>query len=241
VDWNQDTFLLGLDTYGVDLGNHRFPFEVPVRAAAGMEFVLELSAKGCGVWVDQPYEFAPHRHPGPSRTIPHENGPWVQMQTETNRRRVGHDLTVYEARRYDIGSLHRGTQDRQDPAFDSQGEWMDAPGFLEVRIPWTLLHVTDPSSRQVLQDPIGFLDGDHGHATTEGFRASLVQMRRNPDRKTQVIASLPAAQRGGIPLPPLFTWSTWNQPHWHASRKKAFSAVREAFAALPLQPKSSAP
>jgi hypothetical protein len=40
---------------------------------------------------------------------------------------------------------------------------------------------------------------------------------------------------------PLFTWPTWEQPHWHAFHKKAFTAVQEAFAALPIQPKSSAP
>ncbi|WP_291270523.1 tetratricopeptide repeat protein [Geothrix sp.] len=243
VDWNRDAFLLGLDTLGPDLGNHHFPFGVPVRNGAGMEFALELSAKGCGVWVDAPYEFSPHRHPGPSRTIAHEDGPWRQMQTETNRLRVGQDLTVYPARRYDIGTLHRGTQDRRDPAFDSLGEWMDGPGFLEVRIPWTLIHVTDPSSRRVLQDPADLLSmEDHGSVTTDGFRASLVRTsRKGPEGPVEVIETLPAANRNGIPLPPLFTWPTWEQPRWHPFRKKAFEAVRDAFAALPAQPKPSAP
>jgi hypothetical protein len=164
------------------------------------------------------------------------------MQTETNRLRVGRDLKVYEARRYDVGTLHRGTQDRQDPAFDSQGEWMDAPGFLEVRIPWTLLHVTDPSSRQVLQDPPDLLGENHSSTTTEGFRASLVRARRDTaEGPVRVADTLPAASKKGIGIPPLFTWPTWDQPRWHAFRKKAFTAVREAFAALPAQPKSSLP
>jgi hypothetical protein len=165
------------------------------------------------------------------------------MQTETNRLRVGRDLTVYQARRYEVGGLHRGTQDRRDPAFDSMGEWMDGPGFLEVRIPWTLLQVTDPSSRRVLQDPADLVrDADHGSTQTEGFRASLVRVRRpSSDGPPQVVDSLPAAGKNGISMPPLFTWPTWEQPRWHAFRKKAFTAVQEAFAALPIQPKSSAP
>ncbi|HEY3401415.1 MAG TPA: tetratricopeptide repeat protein [Geothrix sp.] len=243
VDWERERFLLGLDTLDPALGNHHFPFGVPVRSQAGLEFVVELSAKGCGVWVDAPYEYAPHRHPGPSRTVAHEDGPWRQMQSETNRLRVGKDLTVYQARRYDLGTLHRGTQDRRDPAFDSLGEWMDGPGFLEARIPWTLIHVTDPSSRRVLQDPPDLLSMDeHSSVATPGFRASLVRMRRQgPEGPADVVETLPAASRNTIPVPPLFTWPTWEQPRWHAFRKKAFEAIRDAFAALPAQPKPSVP
>ena len=242
IDWSRDTFLLGLDTLDQELGNHHFPLGAPVRNSLGMEFTLELSAKNCAVWVDAPYEFAPHRHPGPSRTVAHEDGPWRQMQTETNRMRVARDLTVYQARQYDVGGLHRGTQDRRDPAFDSLGEWMDGPGFLEVRIPWTRLHVTDPSSRRVLQDPPDLRGENHTSVPTEGFRASLVRIRRNGAKApVEVVDTLPALGPGGIASPPLFSWPTWEKPHWHAFRKKAFEAVREAFAALPIQPKTSAP
>jgi hypothetical protein len=242
MDWTRETFLLGLDTLGVDLGNHHFPYSLPIRNQAGMEFYLELSGNGCGVWVDAPYEFAPHRHQGPSRTIAHEDGPWRQMQTETNRMRVGRDLKVYQARRYDIGMLHRGTQDRSDPAFDSQGEWMDAPGFLEVRIPWTLIQVTDPSSHHVLQDPKDLTGEDHGIARTDGFRVSLLRAYRDTAGGPWKVAdSLPLQDKGAIPAPPLFSWPTWEQPHWHAFRKRTFTAVQEAFEALPYSPKSSAP
>lgn len=242
VEGVKEQFLLGLDTLDPALGNHRFPFGVPVRSQAGLEFVVQLSAQGCGVWVDAPYEYAPHRHPGPSRTIAHEEGPWRQMQSETNRLRVGKDGAVYEARRYDLGTLHRGTQDRRDPAFDSLGEWMDGPGFLEARIPWTLLHVTDPSSRHVLQDPPDLLTEDHQAVVTEGFRAVLVRLRQDPSGPMpRVMETLPAADAMGIPMPPVFTWPTWDKPRWHTFRKKAFEAVREAFAALPDHPKPSLP
>lgn len=242
VDWRHERFLLGLDTLDAALGNHRLPFGTPVRSEAGLEFAVELSGSGCGVWVDAPYEYAPHRHFGPSRTIAHEDGPWRQMQSETNRLRVGKDATVYPARRYDLGALRRGTQDRQDPAFDSLGEWMDGPGFLEVRIPWTLLHVTDPSSRQVLQDPPDLQGEEHQAVATPGFRACLVRLRQDtPSAPPAAVETLPALRTGTVPLPPLFTWPTWNQPRWHTFRKKAFGAVREAFAALPDHPKPSVP
>ena len=239
-DWNKEKFLLGLDTYDSALGNHHFPFSVPMRSETGMEFVIELSGNNCGVWVDEPYEYSPHRKNRPVRTINHEDGPWRQMETETNRLRVGRDSTIYKARRYEVGVLRKGTQDRSDPAFDSLGEWMEGKGFIEARIPWTLIHVTDPSSHHVLQDPLSPQREDpYGTAITDGFRASLLLIRQEQSLRTVVLGSIPATHNGELTKPPLFTWANWEEPKWHAYRKLSFKAVRDAFLALPYEPKSN--
>ena len=241
-DWTKEKFLVGLDTYNLSLGNHRFPFGVNLRSEAGMEFVIELSGRNCGVWVDAPYEYSESPRNRPARTVKHEDGPWKQMETETNRLRVGRDSTIYKARRYEVGTLRKGTQDRHNPAFDSLGEWMEGPGFLEVRIPWTLIHVTDPSSRHVLQDqPSAQRDDPYETEITDGFRASLLLIRQEQPDKTIVIGSLPKAENGSLPQPPLFTWAKWEEPKWHAFRKLSFDAVRDAFLALPAVPKSNHP
>jgi hypothetical protein len=181
--------------------------------------------------VDAPYEYAPHRHAGPSRTIAHEDGPWVQMQTETNRQRVSRELQVYPPRRYDLGTLRRGTQDRTSPAFDSLAQWMEGDGFIEARIPWTMLNVTDPSSRHVLQDPVNPAWDEHAAVVTPGFRACLVHV--SGTTRPKVLETVPEARRDGILIPPLFVWPTWEQPRWHSYRKRAFDSVKNAFAALP--------
>ena len=80
-DWTREKFLLGLDTYNSELGNHRFPFGVQMRSEADMEFVIELSGKNYGVWVDAPYEYSESPRNRPARTIKHEDGPWKQKLT----------------------------------------------------------------------------------------------------------------------------------------------------------------
>ncbi len=231
-NWRKEAFVLGLDTYDPKAGNRQLPFELPLKSPVGLEFVVEMSGEKCAVWVDEPYAFAPHRYFTPRRTLPHEGGPWVQMETETNRMRIGRDMKIYPPRRYTIGELRRGNRDRQSPDFDSLGEWMEGPSFLELSIPWSLLQVTDPSSRSVLQDEPGIVAQEHhGSVVTEGFRTVLIQYRKgSPPR---VLRTLPPLENGLIPPSSVFTWATWQQPRWHAFRKQAFEAVREAYGALP--------
>lgn len=233
-DWERERFVLGLDTLDPALGNHQLPFGVPLRSEGGMEFAVDLSGNGCEVYVDAPYDYSPHRRRRPIRTIAHEDGPWTQMQTETNRLRVGRDGTIFPFRQYDIGTLKEGTQDRQDPAFDSNAEWKEGEGFLEVRIPWSLIQVTDPSSLHVLQDPPEPVrDSDYGMSKTAGIRACLVRLSQPEWGKFRATAVLPGTEKGQIVTPPLFTWAPWQQPKWHAYRKLAFDALKQALESLP--------
>lgn len=235
-DWGKESFLVGLDTLGLADGNHRLPFGLPLRSEAGLEFALELSPKGCVLWVDEPYDLFTHRYARPYRTIDHAQDTWVRPRTESNRFRIGRDGTPFPFHRQEIGTLRKGTQDRRDPAFDSGAEWMDGPGFLEVRIPWGLLQVTDPSSRQVVQDSIPPRDAVSTR-TTPGFRASLVQFRREDPAPARIVATLPQAKAGTLPASPLFTWAPWETPTWHPFRKQSFERVKAALRALPDRPK----
>lgn len=231
--------LVGLDTYGKDLGARQLPFGLPFRSQAGLEFALKWDSEGCGIWVDGPYDPSLHRHPRPYATLDHEGGPWVLAQTESNRERVGRDGTHYPPIRQDIGMLRRGTARRGDPAFDSLAEWQKGAtpggGFLEVRIPWGLLNVTDPSMRRVIQDGRP-LQEQLGTAITDGFRALVVRYRQDPPPQKTALEGLPAIDGTAIPAPPLFTWATWDQPHWHAFRKQSFEVLKAALAALPNTP-----
>ena len=104
--------------------------------------------------------------------------------------RMGRDGTRFPGHSTEIGWLRQGTQDRADPAFDSRAEWQvgrspDGRGFLEARIPWTLLQVTDPSSRTVLDDPEAEAprapgNGDHRPGSDSCWRPSLPT---NPSRR----------------------------------------------------------
>ncbi len=234
-----DGFLLGFDTFDAILGNHALPFGIPLRSEAGLEGVLRVDSREAAIWLDQPVDAALHRHARPYATVDHAGGPWLQPQVESNRERVGRDGTVYPALRADIGQLRKGTQDRSDPGFDSGAEWHLAPtaegGFLEARIPWGLLNVTDPSQRRVIKD-VSPLQDAFGTTRTPGFRIVAVRHTQPATGAPRVLASLPEARGGAIPMPPPFTWPAWEQPRWHAFRKQGFALLKAALSALPDRP-----
>jgi hypothetical protein len=258
-DWTKEAFLLGIDTLDPALGSRRFPWGLPLRSAAGLEAVVLLHGEGdTALYLDAPYDLFTHRYARPYRTIAHEGGTFLMPRTESNRDRVGRDGRRYPAHRQEIGWLKRGTQDRTNPAFDSRSEWLegrlpDGRGFLEVRLPWGLLNVTDPSSHQVVQDTVP--PGEAvGRATTPGFRIALARLatKISPTKGgATVTATLPAARSslasrigaadtekaGTIPVPPLFTWPGWEEPTWHGFRKLSFGIVKEGLAALPDRPR----
>jgi hypothetical protein len=233
--------VLGLDTIDARLGDHRLPFGLPLRSAAGLEFVVRFEGTTAAVFADKPYDLFSHRYVRPLRSAENHDGLFVMPTTESNRPRIGRDGTVFPAHRQDIGWLVRGTQDRSSVDFNSRAEWHEGPGFIEARLPWGLINVTDPSSRRVVFDHAGATSGDVGTVVTEGIRVIAVQYEEQANGRPRVETSVPEAAAGIVPLAPVFTWPTWEEPRYHSFRKLSFEIVQRALSALPDAPSPSAP
>jgi hypothetical protein len=235
-----ETLLLGIDTHLPAAGDHRLPFGVPLESEAGLEIAVRFAPGGADLVVDASYDLFTHRHRRPYRSVENRDGRFVGPRTESNRSRIGRDGTRFPAHRQEIGALRRGTQDRSDPRFDSLAEWERGERFLEARIPWGLLNVSDPSSRRVIRDGPGPARDAVGTHATDGFRVLAVTFRpgaAGAPGAPEVRRTLPAARAGRIPLPPLFTWPTWEEPTFHRFRKLGFDLVRRALAELPDGPR----
>jgi hypothetical protein len=130
-------------------------------------------------------------------------------------------------------------------------EWKRGDGFLEARIPWGLLNVTDPSSRAIVSSPEGLSLSREGVPVTDGFRLALVAYSGDAfTGKAKFEASVPsaafaavapsaaasnAAPPAGLPviaLPPLFAWKTWEEPTWHAFKKESYYLYKDALAKI---------
>jgi hypothetical protein len=238
-DPERETLLLGIDTHLPGAGDHRLPFGLLVESEAGLEVAVRFAPAGADVVVDASYDLFTHRHQRPHRSVENRDGRFVGPRTESNRARIGRDGTRFPARRQEIGALRRGTQDRADPAFDSAAEWQRGERFLEARIPWGLLNVSDPSSRRVIRDAPGQRQGPVGTHPTDGVRVLAITYRaaEGAAGSPEVLRTLPAARRGRIGLPPLFTWKTWEVPTFHRFRKLGFERVRRALGELPDAPR----
>lgn len=179
----------------------------------------------------------------PYYTVPNADGRYDSLRVVINRRRFGRDSVEYLAMGYDRGVLLRGAA--------PDGLWERLPGgrALEVRIPWMLLNVTDPSSRRVLQGP----GDDVAGAVRDRFGRWGLRggVRHWPDTLaghlgTEVVDDirvLAATVEGGAPGPlwtgadgegvtGRFTWPTWEEPRWASRRRPVFEVMRRTFAEL---------
>ncbi len=243
IDWTRARYQIGIDTYRPDLGDTRMP-NTGALVPVGLEFVVHLGGPDSSqVLVDHPYNlYQPVRIPGsrppatqyiynkPLRTVANRAGQWDSLVVVTNRRRIGRDGTIYPAISYNRNRLLHARQSE-----NSLADWFADPttGVIEVRLPWGMLHLVDPSSRLVLDgNP---LLAKVASARTNGFRF--------------VVESYDPAspQSGGDALPrgsgsdrfadiPTWSWQTWESPQWHAETKPLFAAMRRAFASIPEQP-----
>jgi hypothetical protein len=147
------------------------------------------------------------------------DGRFDALRVLTNGLRFGRDGAEYLAMGYDRGLLPGGASP------DGFWEWLEDGSALEVRIPWALINVTDPSSRRVVR--IGAPANKRGElATTQVDGVRLVLGLR----AGETWHSLPATGRAEDIAQ--FSWATWEQPEWTSRRRPIFEAMREAYRAL---------
>lgn len=249
VDLAKQAYLVGIDTVDPLRGDHRLPWGAGPASETGLEFVALFQGEGrTGVFVDEPYQLPEHRFDPRHRyrSVANEAGRFVMGTARSNNARVGRDGTRFPGHSTEIGWLQRGTQDRSDAAYNDRAAWQigrsaDGRGFLEARIPWSLLNVTDPSARTVIDDPERKRPGPVGISATPGFRLVLAAFAADRplwEGGARFRFSLPAAQGPRIPRPPLFTWPTWEQPSFHRYRKRSFPIYQKALADTPDEPRN---
>jgi tetratricopeptide (TPR) repeat protein len=135
-------------------------------------------------------------------------GPFDSLFVATNRFRVARDGRTFPARGVNRGRLRYG---RAAAASLADWFWDRAAGVVEVRLPWGLLNVTDPSSRTVLarvRDP-----GPFGTEATNGFRFVLTAVGSG-GAVTRLVPERP------------YIWATWETPVWHERLKPAYYAMQ---------------
>ncbi|HUQ99732.1 MAG TPA: hypothetical protein VM166_09780, partial [Gemmatimonadaceae bacterium] len=243
IDWNEAHYQIGIDTHSPKLGDTRLP-NTGSTSPVGLEFVLELAGpKASRVWVDHPYN--PYKAvaiPGsnpvawqyvynhPLRSLANSDGLWDSLVVVPNRRRITRDGTIHPAQSYDRNRLLFAREKE-----NSLADWFADPatGVIEVRLPWGMLQVTDPSTRTVLAgNPIT----DRVNTTeTDGFRFVVESYDpRSPKNGADKLPRGPSL--GGFGAPRTWTWPKWEQPRWYAETKPAYQAMKKAFAGIPDSP-----
>jgi tetratricopeptide (TPR) repeat protein len=238
--WDTLGLQLAIDTYLPRVGQHRLPRTL-TRSEIGFEFLIDLvSPDTASVRVTPDY----NRHD--SRVDPATGDDFGRFSRRpvisrdrgdarfdslfliTNRARFGRDGTFFPARGYDRGRFRYGTE-----ANSTLADWYldHRAGVLELRIPWDLLNVTDPSSRTLLYDRDS--TGNFGTATAADFHVGVVVYRKQGSG--QIVGALPALEggmwRAGGFRP--WRWRAWTEPRSHARLKPVYDSIKRWWRGAP--------
>jgi len=235
IGWDTTGVMLAIDTHLPMAGQMALPKGL-VRSEVGFEFLLDLRRPEDGA-----LRILPSYNPYVGEAVILDgddfgrfyrrpvaigvaaDGRFDPMFVITNRARFGRDGAFYPAKGYDRGRLVFGRESES-----SLADWYADPraGLLEIRIPWGLLNVTDPSSRTVLLDQPGQLTGEFGTATTDGFRFGALLYRVG--ETDAVTAALPSVRGGRWQAGDFETWAwaTWDEPVSHSRLKPVYDSLQ---------------
>jgi hypothetical protein len=250
--WDSLGLQLAIDTYLPRVGQHRLPYS-GLRSEIGFEFLIDLPRPDSGTMKVTPdynrYDSRIHPQTGddfgrfsrrPVITRDRGDARFDSLFIITNRARFGRDGTFFPAKGYDRGRLLHGTE-----AASTLADWYldERAGLLELRIPWDLLNVTDPSSRRLLFDHDS--TGNFGTATAEDFHVGVVIYRKKGRR--DLVGALPAVE-GGVWRAGSFRpwrWRGWTEPRSYGRLKPVYDSLRllwrAAPAGAPTRPARTAP
>ncbi len=118
---------------------------------------------------------------------------------------------------YETGKLAYGNGDPSSESYQSLSDFIynEAQGILEIRIPWQLLNVMDPSTKQIMSDlyteqnitPTGF----------NGFTVGLGLLR---------------GEGTAISLSGTYAYDAWQMPTYHERLKPSYYELQEALKEL---------
>lgn len=203
-------FRLALDTYAPERGERRLPAPGPVEVESGIEFLVDLGGPGEGrITVTEPYEPYTHLDGGDLASPLTPSDRFVPLLFEPNRERFARDGRRFPAEIVERGVLKEGV------------DYARGDGEIELRIPWSLINVSDPSSHRVLHQ-VGLRSEELGSVVTDAFR--LYAFTSDPTRPED-----PPVDRLG---PLTLTWPGWEEPRYRLELKAGVPLLRAAMQTL---------
>ncbi|WP_017343049.1 hypothetical protein [Halorubrum sp. T3] len=238
-DWDATNYLLAIGT--TDAGARALPYGVD--AAAPADFIVRLGGPDTSRVTVHPrydafaYEYGAeagldldrYRNPIP--------GDFTPLRLVINR---GYTVPVTDEyvpfESVETGELRYGNGNPESPAYDSLADVHVAPSSdaIELRLPWGLLNVADPSRRRRLGDL--WTDGLDTHETMESIDVAAASYApdgadgtaRPLDAETNLTHAAPGAADGALEslefVPP-----TWDRPAYTERLKESADAVAEVF------------
>jgi len=249
-------YLIGLSTRPGHYGSRLLPGLAPhLRNPQGFNFLLHVAGAGNTRLLIasnyNPYALLPVE--GVSNRVSLEiRSPWKpvlddwssfeDIVVESNRLRFSRDGAMFPPQRYSRSLLRYGPLDPNARQYDSLATWSAdfQNNALVFRLPWSLLFVTDPSSRQI------YAGAEAGAklqtAGTEGldiFAVSFNPGKATPDWGRFPVSSLavtdtlpPADRQGTLIGIQRYRWQDWNVVKLSGRLKASARTLQKIFREL---------
>lgn len=227
-DWERLVFRVAIDTYDPARGEKTLPEPHTASIGSGAEFLVELGGpQQSRMLVTRSYNPYPEdgaASEGARVQSPTKPGGFIPMKMAANRERFARDGERFAPVLVDRGRLHFGKP--ETVRLDLRADVAVGNGAIELRLPWSLLNVSDPSSHRVLHGKT--LTENSETTETKGFRFYVYTFDRKKPRKPPM-DQLPGEGR----VAPLFTWKGWEQPTYETRLKRGASLLRRSMKELP--------
>lgn len=236
IDFTKVHYLVGLDTISPNQGEFTLPLNTLVTLPVGLEFLIHLAGKTKGrILICKDYD--KYLNENREEILPRESnqGEWVVMLHKSNARRVSKDgKRFFPARVHFTSQLRYGSLDPKHPDYDSLADFYFVGNRIEIRLPWSLLQFTDPSSKRVL-----WKDRKSMSKKTEGIHVLVFSYRpqegyvwaQKTGQKNNITDSLPERlKREEIKA---YTWEEWQMPTYHTALKPAYYQYQKYLLSIP--------
>jgi len=219
-DFNKDTLLIPIDTIAGQ-GNHQFP-EYETTFSENADFVIKIHGKeDSHVLVDAFYDNYYFRYAVQTDLIDSEpsfhnknTGLFNTIKLALNKDLVvPPDNWAIPFTGYETGLLQYGITDPEHPDYNSLSDFYYRDGKIEMRIPWQLLNVMDPSGKFIIDDM--YARGKISPLKVEGFRFGAVKIKNDQMEKAQ-----------HVPMKE-YVWEAWEQPTYHERLKPSYYILRK--------------
>ena len=173
-----------------------------------------------------------------------DSASFQEILFEANPPRFARDGRPFPALNYSRSPLPFGTADPQSPEFSSHALWYANPQqeMIELRLPWGLLLMMDPSNREAFggtdKELFTSVPGTWTPKprTTEGISVAAFALRvvPSPEQGPKVVSSsLPPLRNGKLAgSTAVYTWQKWNQVRYRPYFKQSYYALSKTFAEL---------
>lgn len=235
-------YWIAINTLPGKTGSRKLP-DLNIDLMNGANFLIKLTGiDSSRIYISQNYN--PNKWilnpaiPGKKRVGRKENmqvkledsSPFEEIIIEANQPRYGRDGSVFPTLFFNRSLLKFGTADPSSPDYSNLIGWsMDAEkGMIELRIPWGLIYVMDPSSRFVFSGTNE--ERDTMGQETQGVTIMAMVVEKK-ESEIHLVQSIPPEGNGKIEAGavPIYTWQKWNRVNYEAYLKTSYFALKKIF------------